>query len=335
LRGKQLPGLTPKPQAQASNDSDKDQAVASNSALNEVETALTAGPQIARDCGFGLYHIDLLLQRARQHLLRGNPDAALADIELALDTGIPADPVTGQQELLAANDECCGYPLESAAPDDDALTPSDDSEVNMTFDVFLSHNSKDKPAIRQLGEALRGRGFAVWLDEWELVPGRPWQLALEEIIRTTKSAVVAVGADGLGPWEEPETRACLSEFVDRRLPVIPVLLPGAPTQPELPLFLKAFTWVDLRGGVDEAGLDRVQWGITGQKPTMAAAPAASTTPPPAAPVTQEAPGGPLATWQEKLQFLQAEEAITADPAQKLALKKQIEEAEQKIRELGG
>ena len=38
------------------------------------------------------------------------------------------------------------------------------------FDVFLSHNSKDKPAVRELAEALRERGVIVWLDEDELRP---------------------------------------------------------------------------------------------------------------------------------------------------------------------
>lgn len=134
------------------------------------------------------------------------------------------------------------------------------------FDVFLSHNSKDKPAVRELAEALKGRGLKVWLDEWELVPGRPWQEALEEIIQTVRTAAVLVGKDGLGPWEIPEMRGCLSEFVRRKLPVIPVLLPGAPQKPELPLFLKQFTWVDLRGGLTETGLGQLQWGITGEKP---------------------------------------------------------------------
>ncbi|MEM9266592.1 MAG: hypothetical protein AAGA46_13810 [Cyanobacteria bacterium P01_F01_bin.13] len=46
-------------------------------------------------------------------------------------------------------------------------------------------------------------------------------------------------------------------------------------------------------------------------------------------------GGAVALWQEKLEFLQAEEAITADPAQKFALKKQIEEAQEKNRQLSG
>lgn len=70
---------------------------------------LTDGLKIARDCGYSLYHIDLLLERARVHLLRRDPSAALEDINLALDTGVPADEETGQPELLAANDEECGY----------------------------------------------------------------------------------------------------------------------------------------------------------------------------------------------------------------------------------
>jgi hypothetical protein len=42
-----------------------------------------------------------------------------------------------------------------------------------------------------------------------------------------------------------------------------VLLPGAPSQPKLPLFLAQITWVDLR---DEKALDKLEWGITGIKP---------------------------------------------------------------------
>jgi len=138
--------------------------------------------------------------------------------------------------------------------------------MTKSFDVFLSHNSKDKPAVRELAEALRARGLKVWLDEWELVPGRPWQEALEEIIETTRSSVVLVGKDGIGPWQDKEMRGCLSEFADRNLPVILVLLPDAPEMPRLPIFLKGFTWVDLRAGLTEEGIDRLQWGITGEKP---------------------------------------------------------------------
>ena len=89
---------------------------------------------------------------------------------------------------------------------------------------------------------------------------------MEEVIETTGSSAVLVSKDGLGPWQDKEMRGCLSEFVDRNLPVIPVLLSGAPEKPVLPIFLKGFTWVDLRGGLTEEGIDRLQWGITGKRP---------------------------------------------------------------------
>ena len=135
------------------------------------------------------------------------------------------------------------------------------------FDVFLSHNSLDKPAVIELAKRLQANGIKVWLDAWELRPGHPWQEALAEIIETTRSAAVLVGADGLGPWENAEMSACLDEFVNRKLPVIPVLLPNCPSEPDLPLLLRRFTWVDFRHGKEEEGFERLIWGITGEKPT--------------------------------------------------------------------
>lgn len=140
------------------------------------------------------------------------------------------------------------------------------SPTSPKFDVFLSHNSRDKPAIRELAELLKERGISVWLDEEQLRPGQPWQEGLEEIVATTGSAAVLVGRDGMGPWQDREMRACLSQFVGRGLPVIPVLLPGAPEKPSLPLFLAEMTWVDLREGFHAEGLDRLEWGITGIRP---------------------------------------------------------------------
>jgi len=135
-----------------------------------------------------------------------------------------------------------------------------------SFDVFLCHNSADKSAVLQLAEALVARGLRVWLDIRELTPGRPWQEGLEAIVQTAKSAAVLLAKDGVGPWQNQELRACLAEFVKRGLSVIPVLLPGAPAEPELPLFLRAFTWVDLRDGITGEGVDRLVWGITGKRP---------------------------------------------------------------------
>ena len=61
----------------------------------------------------------------------------------------------------------------------------------MNFDVFLSHNGKDKPAVKSLGAALKQRGLSVWLDEWELRPGRVWQDGMEEAIVTSCNSAIA------------------------------------------------------------------------------------------------------------------------------------------------
>jgi len=59
-------------------------------------------------------------------------------------------------------------------------------------------------------------------------------------------------------------------------------------------------------------------------------------PPPAPPPVPAPPASDaLAIWQEKLDYLRQQEAIIAYPAQKFSMKKQIEEAQQKIAELGG
>ena len=61
------------------------------------------------------------------------------------------------------------------------------------FDVFLSHNSSDKPLVEQLSNLLRGRSLRCWLDKWELRPGFPWQEGLEEGVAASRAVAVCVG----------------------------------------------------------------------------------------------------------------------------------------------
>ena len=127
------------------------------------------------------------------------------------------------------------------------------------FDVFLSHNSRDKPVVEEIAALLKTQGLTVWLDKWELRPGFPWQEGLEEGIQAARAGAVFIGVEGLGPWQEPEARAFIARSRRERIPVIPVLLPGCPESPRLTVFLDAFTWVDLREGLTEEGLARLVW----------------------------------------------------------------------------
>jgi len=129
------------------------------------------------------------------------------------------------------------------------------------FDVFLCHNSADKPAVKLLGQRLKDRGILPWLDEWELPPGQPWQPLLEKQIQSIASAAVFFGPAGISPWHQQEMRGFISEFVQRSAPVIPVLLAGASGEPEVPLFMRQLTWVDFRR-TDPDPFERLVWGIT-------------------------------------------------------------------------
>lgn len=132
------------------------------------------------------------------------------------------------------------------------------------FDVFLCHNSEDKPAVKNVGNLLIKRGILPWLDEWNLRPGLPWQDALEKQIEHIKSAAVFVGKNGVGPWQRSELNAFLREFIGRGCPVIPVLLEDAPSEPDLPLFLKGTMWVDFRRQ-EPNPMEQLIWGITGER----------------------------------------------------------------------
>jgi eukaryotic-like serine/threonine-protein kinase len=133
------------------------------------------------------------------------------------------------------------------------------------FDVFLCHNSEDKPAIREISQKLAEKEIKPWLDEEEIRPGTSWQTALGQQIESIKSAAVFVGESGLGPWQNQEIQALLSQFVKRECPVIPVVLPSAKTTPDLPWTLANLHWVDFRV-TNPDPLKQLIWGITGEKP---------------------------------------------------------------------
>ncbi len=153
--------------------------------------------------------------------------------------------------------------------------------IRADFDVFLSHNSKDKPAARELKGVLARRELTVWFDEDELRPGLAWQPLLEQGMQAAGSVIVAVGGSGLGPWQDEETQAAFNLAHALKRPVIPVFLPDCPPETTLSGFLLNRTWVDLRGGFSEENIARLVWGITGEKPSLigtqrpAAAPSAT------------------------------------------------------------
>jgi hypothetical protein len=129
---------------------------------------------------------------------------------------------------------------------------SDQSE----YDVFLSHNSADKPAVEELARRLEDEaGLRPFLDRWHLIPGDPWQEALEDALKQSRTCAIFIGPRGISPWEHEEMRAAIDQRVaDQAFRVIPVQLPGAERgkRGRLPPFLVRATWVEFRESLDAA-----------------------------------------------------------------------------------
>jgi hypothetical protein len=142
----------------------------------------------------------------------------------------------------------------------------------MSFHVFLSHSSADKPAVTELARGLAQEGIQAWLDKWHLIPGDPWQPAIKKALAQSESCAVFVGLSSLRPWQNEEMRAAINQRVrdsERRFRVIPVLLPGAKrTEPSsLPTFLAATTSVEFRESLDDAdAFNRLVCGIRDVEP---------------------------------------------------------------------
>lgn len=148
----------------------------------------------------------------------------------------------------------------------------------MAYDVFLSHANADKPEVEALARRLREDGVKPFLDKWHLIPGEPWQEALEDALEASLTCAVFVG-QALGPWQNEEMRDALDERTrNRDFRVIPVLLPGAtkPGTRKLPRFLRRLTWVDFRNGLDdEDAYRRLVSGIRHVPPDAGPAPSPS------------------------------------------------------------
>jgi hypothetical protein len=144
-------------------------------------------------------------------------------------------------------------------------------QTQSRYDVFLSHHSSDKPHVETLAARLEDEAkLKPFLDKWHLTPGAPWQEELEAALDQSATCAVFLGASGLGAWENEEMRSALDERVrNPNFRVIPVLLPGAQPKDErtLPRFLRRLTWVDFRGGLDDAAtFQRFIAGIRGVAP---------------------------------------------------------------------
>lgn len=210
--------------------------------------------------------------------------------------------------------------------------------------VFLSYCRDNANDARRLHEALVNAGEPMWWDQ-DILPGQDWKFEIRKAMRDAYAVLLCLSEEtskrttsGIYP-EALDAINMLREYPPGDIFLIPVRF----SECDIPMIeidgtrtLDRLQFVDLFPAAQwDAGLQKLVRALQASPhhpPISAAVPTATSTTQ-AAPAPSQPPNPAVAIWKQKLEYLQTQEAISADPSQKFAMQQQIEEAKRKIQEL--
>jgi hypothetical protein len=116
--------------------------------------------------------------------------------------------------------------------------------MNFSYDVFLSHSSKDTQVVRKLAQRLKSDGLRVWFDEWEIKPPAPIWYKIQVGLQASRNLVLVISKNGMGSkWAMMETGAFLDrDPTNKKERFIPLRLDNTQSTS----FINQFSCVDWR-----------------------------------------------------------------------------------------
>jgi len=101
--------------------------------------------------------------------------------------------------------------------------------------IFLSHNSKDKPWVRNLADRLTSDGVVVWIDEAELNIGDSLIEKIAEGIQEMRFVAAVISSNSINStWVQKELNLAMSkEIKGKQVTVLPLLIESCTLPPSL------------------------------------------------------------------------------------------------------
>ncbi len=120
---------------------------------------------------------------------------------------------------------------------------------NFIYDVFISHSSKDKVAVRNLAERLKSDGLKVWFDEWEIKPGDLIPLKINKGLEQSRILILVMSSNSSeSDWVTFESQTILFlDIINKQGRVIPLRLDNSDIKPSI----RAYSHIDWRIGSAE------------------------------------------------------------------------------------
>lgn len=131
--------------------------------------------------------------------------------------------------------------------------------------VFLSHAGEDNERFaRDFAERLQNKGFRVWFDEWELLPGDSLvDKVFEEGLKEAEAMIVILSTNSVNKqWVRDELNAGFVKRLEGKCKLIPVIIDNV----EAPEALKSTVHQRIQDLQSyEAELDRITLAILGSR----------------------------------------------------------------------
>lgn len=150
------------------------------------------------------------------------------------------------------------------------------------YDVFLCHNSLDKPLVKDVADALQlEAGILFFLDEFSIPPSVEFLEFIRSEMTKSASCAIFLGASGWGKTQLVEAQLALGVHKQRpEFRIIPVNLSGVAEDGWEALFgtgqRPPFNWIPLKNATDDDGKTKLIEAIHGKFLVRAAGPEAVT-----------------------------------------------------------
>ena len=118
-----------------------------------------------------------------------------------------------------------------------------------SYDIFISHSSKNKKEVRALAERLKQDGYKVWFDDWEIFVGDDIPKKIIEGVNQSKFVAIWLTKDAVSSfWVEEEWSA---KFFNQGRNGAPVIFPLKSEECEIPQYLRKKKYADFTQSFDQ------------------------------------------------------------------------------------
>lgn len=109
--------------------------------------------------------------------------------------------------------------------------------MNHKPDLFLSYAREDAAFALRLAKDLRAAGVAIWIDQLDIVPGEPWDNAIERALHACARMLIVLSPDSVSSENVKDE---IAFALRKQKPIVPVLLQAC----EVPLRIGRLQHID-------------------------------------------------------------------------------------------